>query len=895
MPRVQVFKPEAFDRPDAPDLNQFNPVLLAEGDSWFTLGAIPAYNLLEGLDFPTFGAVINLAYPGDTVSKMEKALRAGDSQRRVDVWASELGRWIADSAAYPLNAILLSGGGNDLIDAFPHLLKSPCDYAPINADCIPDALDPEALEKFDQFIAASFTGIVNFVRNHGGPNAHVPIFCHTYDFPTPNDAPATILGARIGHSWMYPRLVERNVPSTLWTALADTLVRRLATNLKGLDLPDFHVVNTLDTLARAQLGARGESAGSPKRSATNSDSRRSRRIDPRYTARRPIPLRRTCCAAASMTVHYAIRPAAPGAHLLHVTVTLANPDPAGQRFTLPAWIAGSYLIREFSRHIVRASGLSGSRNVALQKLDKHTWQAEPVRGELTIAYEVYAWDLSVRGAHVDETHAFFNGASVFLLPLGWRDQPCRVDILPPDGRQYAKWKVATGLQPARAATRGTFGTYLAADYDELIDCPVEIGSFERVVFTAYGTPHEVIITGRVPKLDCDRLAADLQRMAEAHIRLFEPHRKRAPFGRYTFLTMAVGDGYGGLEHRNSTALVCRRDDLPYVGMKDTTVAYRTFLGLASHEYFHSWNVKRIRPAAFVPYDLERENYTRLLWVFEGFTSYYDDLMLARARLYSEEQYLEALGKTMTTVMQRSGRLKQSVAESSFDAWIKYYRQDENAPNSLVSYYQKGSLIAAAIDLTLRERTQGRRSLDDVMRLLWRRARSAGAGYRGVGENDLPAVIEEATGVDIGRLVRTWSEGTRDIDFVGLFTPFGIAVERGLALEEPHFALLGIKIRREGADCRIVHVFDGSPAQDAGLSGGDVLVALGGLRVRASNLDGLLSRYAAGDTVEATAFRRDELLHRDVKLATRPPPKFALKVDPQARRPAQQLRRRWLGA
>ena len=259
MPKVQVFKPADFDKPDAPDLNQFNPVLLAEGDSWFTLGAIPAHNMLESLDFPTWGAVINLAYPGDTVSSMEKALKAGDTHRRIDVWASELGRWIGDSAAYPLSAIVLSGGGNDLIDAFPHLLKSPCDYTNIGSANCSDALDAEALTKFDQFVTASFTGIVTFVRNHGGPNAHVPIFCHTYDFPTPNDCPATILGARIGSAWMYPRLVERNVPLGLWSPLAEFLLRRLAAQLKGLDLPDFHVVNTLDTLTRAQQGAKGES------------------------------------------------------------------------------------------------------------------------------------------------------------------------------------------------------------------------------------------------------------------------------------------------------------------------------------------------------------------------------------------------------------------------------------------------------------------------------------------------------------------------------------------------------------------------------------------------------------------------------------------------------------
>jgi lysophospholipase L1-like esterase len=259
MPRVQVFKPADFERNDPPDLNQYSPVLLAEGDSWFTLGAIPAHNLLESLDFPTWGAVINLAYPGDTVSSMEKALKAGDSHRRLDVWASELGRFVSDSAAYPLSGIVLSGGGNDLIDAFPHLLKPSCDYTAIDVARIEDALDVDALVKFDQFVTASFTGIVNFVRTHGGPNAHVPIFCHTYDFPTPNDAPPTILGARIGSSWMYPRLVACNMPSTLWVALSDFLLRRLAAQLKSLDLPDFHVVNTLDTLTRAQLGARGES------------------------------------------------------------------------------------------------------------------------------------------------------------------------------------------------------------------------------------------------------------------------------------------------------------------------------------------------------------------------------------------------------------------------------------------------------------------------------------------------------------------------------------------------------------------------------------------------------------------------------------------------------------
>jgi len=259
MPKVQVFKPDDFDRVDAPDLNQFYPVLLAEGDSWFTLGAIPAHNLLEGLDFPTWGAVINLAHPGDTVREMERALKAGAAHRRVDIWASEFGQWVADSAAYPLTGILLSGGGNDLIDAVPHLLKKDFDFSSLEPAQAADALDPAALAAFDKFVVDSFRGIVDFVRNHGGPNAHVPIFCHTYDYPTPNDAPATILGVRVGSSWLYPSLVERGVPPLLWVPLTDHLLRHLAGLLKGLDLVDLHVINTLDTITRAQLGATGES------------------------------------------------------------------------------------------------------------------------------------------------------------------------------------------------------------------------------------------------------------------------------------------------------------------------------------------------------------------------------------------------------------------------------------------------------------------------------------------------------------------------------------------------------------------------------------------------------------------------------------------------------------
>ncbi len=595
-----------------------------------------------------------------------------------------------------------------------------------------------------------------------------------------------------------------------------------------------------------------------------------------------------------MSIHYAIRPADPAAHLFHVICRVEHPDPQGQLFMLPAWIPGSYMIREFARNIVRISALAGSRKVPMEKLDKHTWRAAPVKGVLEVACEVYAWDLSVRAAHLDETHGFFNGSSVFLLPIGLEHAPCTVDILPPAGERYAGWKVATGLAPARATRRHGFGTYQASGYDELIDCPVELGEFDLGRFDVLGVPHEVAITGRVPRLDMKRLASDLARICEVQIRLFEPRTRKAPFSRYTFMTLAVGDGYGGLEHRNSTALICKRDDLPFVGLKDATEGYRNFLGLASHEYFHSWNVKRIRPAAFVPYDLTQENYTRLLWAFEGFTSYYDDLMLVRAGLLTTEQYLETVAKTMTTVLQRTGRLKQSVADSSFDAWIKYYRQDENAPNSVVSYYQKGSLVALALDLSIRAASSGKRSLDDVMRLLWQRCKKGGADYAGVDEDEVVAAAEEATGLSLAPLFEEWTEGTRDPDFARLLKPFGIDFTQRPAVDSPSFALLGVRTAAAGTDCRIAHVFDGTPAQAAGLSGNDVLAAIDGLRVNPSNLDKLLTRYTPGDTIVVHAFRSDELMLFSVKLAGSAPPRFTLALDVKAPSSAARLRARWLG-
>ncbi|WP_423192484.1 M61 family metallopeptidase [Cupriavidus sp. H18C2] len=600
-------------------------------------------------------------------------------------------------------------------------------------------------------------------------------------------------------------------------------------------------------------------------------------------------------------IRYAIAPLQPEAHLFAVTVTVDVPDPAGQVFTLPAWIPGSYMIRDFARNIVRIRADAGRVRVPLTKLDKQTWLAAPLpadAGPLTLSYEVYAWDLSVRSAHLDTTHGFFNGSSVFLRVVGQDDRPCLVDIHPPAGDAYAGWRVATALPEARGpggARRYGFGRYQASDYDELIDHPVEMGTFALGSFRACGVQHDVVFTGRVPQLDMPRICRDLKRICEAQIRLFEPRSARAPFldsnRRYVFMTMVTTDGYGGLEHRASTALMCARSDLPVRGNAETSEGYRTFLGLCSHEYFHTWNVKRIKPAAFVPYRLEAESYTPLLWLFEGFTSYYDDLILVRTGLVTEQQYVDMLAKTWNGVLRGTGRTKQSVADSAFDAWTKYYRQDENAPNAIVSYYTKGSLVALALDLTIREKTRGRRSLDDVMRALWQRYGrdfyAPGATQRGVTEAEVYALIDEVSGLKLGGLLRALTEGTGEIGLPALFRGVGLVAEP----QKPNgAAALGIKTRGDDGWVRVSQVLDGGAGQRAGLSAGDLIAAVDGLRVAPGQLDKLLARYRPGDRAELHVFRRDELQVLPVTLAREPATQYKVKVE--AGRHAG--RARWLG-
>ncbi len=604
---------------------------------------------------------------------------------------------------------------------------------------------------------------------------------------------------------------------------------------------------------------------------------------------------------ATEPVRYRILPRSPEAHRFEVSVTVARPDPAGQRLALPAWIPGSYLVRDFARHFVSIRAASGRRPVRLTKLDKHTWRAAPCDGPLTVTAEVYAWDLSVRGAHLDTTHGFFNGTCVFLRVLGAESHPCEVEILRPRGARYRAWRVATALRRKRAPRHG-FGLYAAGDYDELIDHPVEMGTFALGEFVARGVPHEIAITGR-HDVDMDRLCRDLGRLCAHHIGFWGAP---APMDRYLFLVTAVGDGYGGLEHRASTALLCARDDLPRSSDAGASERYRTFLGLASHEYFHTWNVKRIKPAAFTPYDLDRENYTELLWAFEGITSYYDDLALVRCGLIAEQDYLELVGRTATALLRNPGRSKQTVAESSWDAWIKYYRQDENSPNAVVSYYGKGSLIALCLDLLIRERTRGRKSLDDVMRALWACHGGTGAG---VPENGVERTAAEVTGLRLRGFFDRALRSTADLPLRRMLRTVGLELAvrpaesssdrggRAAATPERELArqaTIGARVSNDGADLKLVNVLDGGAAQRAGLSAGDVIVAVDGLRATPRNWAALLARYRPGDTVDFVAFRRDELMRFALTLDARARDTCVIAAVAGAPASASRRRRAWLG-
>ena len=557
-------------------------------------------------------------------------------------------------------------------------------------------------------------------------------------------------------------------------------------------------------------------------------------------------------------LRYTVEAANLHAHLFRVTLSIAEPD-AQQTVSLPTWIPGSYLVREFSKNLQNLNARQGRRQITIQQLDKCSWQIDCKADQtLTLSYEVYAFDNSVRTAWLDSRRGFFNGTSLCLRVHGQEDRPHQLQLQPVKGQ--TDWQAATGLVPVKTDKKG-FGLYQAADYDALVDCPVELGSFWSGHFTACGIPHRFVVAGALPSFDGERLLADTQKICEAEIRFWQGKGaqagRKAPHKNYLFMLNAVDDGYGGLEHRNSTALICGRRDLPRVGEKKTGEGYTTLLGLISHEYFHTWNVKQLRPDAFARYDYTRENYTPLLWFFEGFTSYYDDLLLRRAGLIDDATYVKLLAKTINQVSQTPGRHVQTVAQASLDAWVKYYRQDENTPNATVSYYTKGALVGLCLDLSLR--AEGH-SLDEVMRGLWKRCK-AGPMREQYVLDELQAV----TGRSWRKELQAWVHSTAELPLARLLEAQGIRIHA----EPGNFAQhLGLRHTDANGSVQVKAVLRGSAAEQAGFAAGDEWL---GLEVGARGQQGHWRVHKLSDVPELLGKERKALalVSRDKQLLRLP--------------------------
>ena len=463
------------------------------------------------------------------------------------------------------------------------------------------------------------------------------------------------------------------------------------------------------------------------------------------------------------TIHYGVSSAHPASHYFDICLTIAEPDATGQVLWLPDWIPGSYMIRDFSRHLTPLKAFTrDGQSVSIAAIDKSSWRCAPVVGELLVRYRVYAWDMSVRTALLDQFGGFFNGTSLFLAVAGQEQRPVTITIEQPQGAEVSlgntgEWRVATTLTRAGAEPLG-FGDYCAANYDELIDHPVELGVFDYEAFDVDGVPHAIAITG-AHRGNTPRLINDLKRICETQIRFFE---EPAPFSEYLFLLRVVGSGYGGLEHRSSTSLICNRDDLPNVNEPNAPSAgYTQLLGLCSHEYFHSWNVKRLKPDVMVAPNLRQPVHTELLWFFEGITSYYDDQFLLRSGVINVEAYAKLLSQNITRHLQTPGRVVQTLADSSFDAWTKYYQQNENTPNVVVSYYVKGAVMALCLDLMLRAQDH---DLDNVMRDLWQRY---GRELKGVSNENIADILISKLGSAAEQFLQQALHSTEELPWQSL--------------------------------------------------------------------------------------------------------------------------------
>ena len=557
------------------------------------------------------------------------------------------------------------------------------------------------------------------------------------------------------------------------------------------------------------------------------------------------------------SVHYQIRVLNLHAHQWEVVLTLQQPQ-AVQQVQLPVWIPGSYMVREFSKQLSQMRATQQGITCAVEQTAKATWQvhADPSQA-LQLRYTVHAYDASVRTAWLDALRGFFNPTSLCLIAIGHEEQALTIDIAQPETCPH--WRLATALRPVKTSSNG-FGLYRADNYDELADSPVEMADFWVSDFVAKGVAHRVVVTGAAPSFDGARLLSDMQKICEAEIHFWHGTRK-PPHDRYVFFINAVADGYGGLEHCHSTALMCKRDDLPRVDQTVSSDGYISLLGLISHEYFHTWNVKRLRPVSFARYDYTQENYTSLLWFFEGLTSYYDDLLLCRAELISPAVYFKLLGKTINSVLQTPGRHVHSVAQASFEAWTKLYRPDANSPNLSISYYAKGALVGLCLDLSLRKTGH---SLDHVMRLLWQHCKAGP-----MQEEDVLQALKTLTGRSWQREIKAWVHGTGELPLRELLHAQGVEIIEDTC---PLAQQLGLRVQENHA-VHIQSVLSDSAAEVAGFAPGDewLGVAIAGHRSagasawRIKRLDQLPALLGKHKNLTALISRDGRLLQLPLRL------------------------------
>lgn len=568
-------------------------------------------------------------------------------------------------------------------------------------------------------------------------------------------------------------------------------------------------------------------------------------------------------------IAYSISASNPNAHQFTITIDIPAHQHCELTLSLPSWLPGSYMIRDFAKNIITFNATSEDEQIKFEKIDKQTWLLTTNGKPVKVEYEIYAFDLSVRTAFLDNQRGFFNGSSTFLEIKELSKQPCSLNIVKPQGLD--NWKVATGLPRANGTDTYQFGDYIAENYQHLIDCPVELGDFDVIEFSVANIPHYLVFAGRHFG-DMERLKNDVAKLCQHHIDLFG----EAPFSEYWFITNLLAEDFGGLEHKNSTVLVASRFDLPNPNKPEELCDnYKTFLSLCSHEYFHAWNVCRIKPEEFVPYDLSKEVHTKQLWAYEGITSYYDDFSLFRAGLIPFNDYLTILSKTMTRVYRGQGELKQSVSESSFDTWTKFYKQGPDAVNNIVSYYTKGSLIALWLDLTIRQYSAGKFSLDNLMKALW-----LNHGKTGIGTNEqhFIDIANQLCSYDIStqfsQLLHTASRVSLEqlLEQVGVTfnrTPYKKLNSFEVDNKSVYKPYLGAFYKQTPAGLKVTVVEHNSPAENSGLSVNDVIIALDNLKVNEKSLQSLLDHIPENKLVDCHIFRDDKLLSLPLKIINAP--------------------------